>query len=490
MIIAFLRSRPVLTAVTVGTVIVMISGYFANHYDGHDQIVLGVTFIFCNAIAFRHTCNQGWKSVFTVGAVTATLTLASAIAGFSRLPDQVLHAHFVKGIEAGVQLGRPLLFPIACLPLLAMTMASAARYVMGRRVIGATVSFLAVGLLVSGMIAYARTIGPRTNISYPPPLGVSADELLQAAEQVPPEWRVDRVAEGREGPTAVELRDIEYGPHGWRNQLNLFRPANASSPVPVVVYIHGGWVVGDKDGEGYQTAWVHALLRSGIAVAPINYRLAPSPLEEGDPNGVPFPAQIQDCYAAIRFLRANSAKYGLDPNNIAVMGHSGGGHLAALAGLASDVEEFHKDGWNLEIDHRVKAAISLAGPTDVRVYEKQTNSFLQTLNLPNWEYCAAPSDFHSIVGMLIGGPLRDNMNKAVAASPVSYVSNDDPPVLLIHGFRDAVVAPHQSELLHCKLRAAEVESELHIVPGAGHPLAAHPGTATPIVQFLLKHLRQ
>jgi acetyl esterase/lipase len=483
-----LLSRPVLLATAVGMVIVMISGYAANFHDGHDGNVFGLTFILCNAIVFWYTRHQGWQQVFTVGAVTATLVLASAIAGFPRLPDQVLQAHFVKGIDAGLQLGKPLLIPIACLPLIAMTITSAARYVMGRRVIGAAVSILATGLVVSGMIAYARTIGPRTDISYPPPLGVSVDELLQSAEQVPPEWRIDPSADGLEVRTAVELRDIEYGPHGWRNQLNLFRPANTNSSVPVVVYIHGGgWIEGNKDNEGNQTPWVHALLRNGIAIAPINYRLAPSLAEGGDPNGVPFPAQIQDCYAAIRFLRANAAKYQLDPNNIAVMGHSAGGHLAALAGLASEVEEFHNDGWNLQVDHRVKAAISLAGPTDIRVHEKQTPLFLQTLNVPNWEYFGASSN--SCVEFLLGGPLRDNMKKALAASPVSYVSSDDPPILLMNGFRDVVVVPYQAELLHCKLRAAGVESELHIIPGAGHPLALHGGTATPIVQFLQKHLR-
>lgn len=483
-----LLSRPVLLTTGLGAVIVGISGYFANYYDGHDQIVFGVTFILCNVIAFCYTRHQGWKQVLTVGAVTATLFLASAIAGFSRLPDQVLQAHFVKGIDAGLQLGKPLLISIACLPLIAMTVASAARYAMGRRVVGAAVSILATGLVVSGMIAYARTIGPRTDISFPPPLGVSTDELLQSAEQVPPEWRVDPMDEGVEAPPAVELRDIEYGPHGWRNQLNLFRPANTNSSFPFVVYIHGGgWISEDKDIEGYQTPWVHALLRNGIAIAPINYRLAPSLAEGGDLNGVSFPAQIQDCFAAIRFLRANAAKYKLDPNNIAVMGHSAGGHLAALVGLASEVEEFHNDGWNLEVDHRVKVAISLAGPTDIRVYEKQTPMFLQTLNTPNWEYISSNSD--SCVELLLGGPLRDNMKKAVAASPVSYVSSDDPPILLMNGFRDVVVVPHQAELLHCKLRAAGVESELHIIPGAGHSLSAHPGTATPIVQFLKKHLR-
>ncbi|MCA9191352.1 MAG: alpha/beta hydrolase [Planctomycetales bacterium] len=489
MIVSTPRSRLVLAAVTGGLVIVMISGLLANYHDGHDQIVFAVTFILCNVIAFWHTRHQGWQSVFTVGAVTAALVLVSIVAAFPRLPDQVLRAQFVKGMDAGLQLGKPFLFPIACLPLLTMAFASAARYVMGRRVMGATVSILTAVMVLSGMVAYARTINPRAPISHRPPLGVSVDEVLQAAEQVPPEWQIDPMAEDREGPTAVELRDIEYGPHGWRNQLNLFRPTNVNSPVPVVVYIHGGWVIGDKDHDGYVAPWVHALLRNGIAIAPINYRLAASPVDAGDPNGVPFPAQIQDCYAAIRFLRANAAEYSLDPNNIAVMGHSGGGHLAALVGLASDVEEFNNDGWNLEIDHRVKAAISLAGPTNLCIYEKQTNLFLQTLNQPNWEYVLVSSDFHSTVGMLIGAPLRYNMKKAYAASPVSHVSSDDPPLLLVHGFRDAVVAPHQAELLHCELRAAGVESELHIIPGAGHFLGEHPGIATPIVDFLQKHLR-
>ena len=489
MFFAKLRLQPVLAATIVGAVSVMISGLMANYHDGHDGIVFGLVFFLCNAIAFWNTRNQGWRSVLMVGAVSASLLLVTMAASFPRLSDQVLRSHVIHGLTAGWQLGLPLLIPIAFFSLLAMAIASVARYTMGRRVIGAAMSVLAAGLVVFGMIAYARTLDPKASIEFPPPLGISTDELLQSAEAVPPEWKVYPAAEGRDVPTATELRDIAYGPHGWRNQLNLFRPADVDAPIPVVVYIHGGgWVIGDKD-EVHQTPWVHALLRNGIAIAPINYRLAPSQCEGGDSNGVPFPAQIQDCYAAIRFLRANAVKYNLDPGKIAVMGHSAGGHLAALVGLASDVKEFNNEGWNLEIDHRVKAALSLAGPTDLRILDSQAKFSLQTLNQPNWEYRGSTTDFDSVVGMLLGGPLRDNIEKAVAASPVSYVSSDDPPVLLMNGFRDAIVPPHQAELLHCKLRAAGVESELHLVPGAGHSLAACPGTSTPIVQFLQKHLK-
>ena len=327
-------------------------------------------------------------------------------------------------------------------------------------------------------------------VSPPPPLGASTDEVLLSAENVPPEWELDAIGKGSGKPEAIVTKDIQYGPHGWRNQLNLFRPKSVDKPVPVVVYLHGGWVIGDKDGEGYQEPWVDALLANGIAVAPINYRLAPSTYLGGDPNGTLFPAQIQDCYGAVRFLRKHAAEYKLDPNNIAVMGHSAGGHLAALAGLASDVEEFHTDGWNLEVDHRVQAAVVLAGVTDLRTTERQANYFAATLNFPSWEYLQIPDgDPTSAVGCLIGGSLRDNMETAIKASPVSHVSSNDPPILLIHGFRDIQVAVHQAETLYCLLRQAGVKSELHIIPGAGHPLAKHPGTSVPIVQFLRKHFR-
>ena len=107
MFFAKLRSQPVRAATIVGAVSVMISGLFANYYDGHDGIVFGLVFFLCNVIAFWHTRNQGWRSVLIVGAVSASLLLVTMAAGFPRLPDQVLRSHVIHGLTAGWKLGLP-----------------------------------------------------------------------------------------------------------------------------------------------------------------------------------------------------------------------------------------------------------------------------------------------------------------------------------------------------------------------------------------------
>jgi len=94
------------------------------------------------------------------------------------------------------------------------------------------------------------------------------------------------------------------------------------------------------------------------------------------------------------------------------------------------------------------------------------------------------------VPMLLGGPVAQNMDKAAKASPVSYVSEDDPPILLVYGFRDIVVPPHQGEYFHCLLRGAGVDSQLVLIPGAGHTLAEYPTSTEAIVEFFRSRLQR
>src|SRR5437868_4772034 len=152
-------------------------------------------------------------------------------------------------------------------------------------------------------------------------------------------------------------RDLEYVANGHeRNKLDLFVPESADGPLPLIIWVHGGgWQAGSKDGcpplRGGHT-------QRGYAVASINYRLS---------GHAPFPAQIEDCKAAIRWLRAHAKEYNLDPKRFGVWGSSAGGHLVALLGTSGDVKEFDV-GANLDQSSRVQAVCDYFGPTDFTVF--------------------------------------------------------------------------------------------------------------------------
>jgi acetyl esterase/lipase len=274
------------------------------------------------------------------------------------------------------------------------------------------------------------------------------------------------------------LLDIPYGPHGWRNTLDLHLPKGPGGLMPVVVYFHGG----DGVKEELPQKWALPLLDRGYAIAASNRR--PSSRDPRLPNPsneavAPFPAQIQDAKAAVRFLRASAEEYGLDPNRVAVMGHSEGGFLAALVAVAHDVPEFESDGWHQGTSCRVQAAVVLAAPLDLRIFDEQKRLHGQCLNLPAASF-AEPG---------VGGLFRSirNLDKAAWASPTTYVSSDDSPVLIISGFRDTTVPPHQADHFFGLLRQAGVEAQIALVAGASHGL--DDGTVGPTIgDFLDRQL--
>jgi acetyl esterase/lipase len=215
-------------------------------------------------------------------------------------------------------------------------------------------------------------------------------------------------------------------------------PEKADKPLPMIVWVHGGaWLAGSKEGAGPALAFV----RKGYAVASINYRLS---------QHARFPAQIEDCKAAIRWLRANAKSYGLDPDHIGVWGASAGGHLVALLGTSGDVKDLEGKDGPADQSSRVQAVVDWFGPTDVT---KMGGSH------------DGPDSPES---KLLGGPVQENREKAERANPIAYVSNDDPPFLILHGDRDATVPFSQSELLEEALRKAGVDVTFRPVKGAGH----------------------
>lgn len=239
-------------------------------------------------------------------------------------------------------------------------------------------------------------------------------------------------------------RDLPYVVDEHKRQkLDLYVPETGDGPLPVIIWIHGGgWQSGCKDAcpplrNGYA--------ERGYAVASINYRLS------GD---AVFPAQIEDCKAAIRWLRAHAEDYSLDPQRFGVWGSSAGGHLVALVGTSGDVKAFDV-GAHLDQSSRVQAVCDFFGPTD----------FVMFVTTPGYERHATAN---SPEARLIGGAVVENKAKAGLAKPVAYVSQDDPAFLIVHGDEDPTVPINQSQLLYDGLKMAGVSVHFHTIKGAGH----------------------
>lgn len=265
-------------------------------------------------------------------------------------------------------------------------------------------------------------------------------------------------------PEADVVRDVEYGTGGGRAlRMHLVKPKSTpKDPMPVVVYIHGGgWRGGSRDA-GVRP--LSRLAQRGYFGATVEYRLSAE---------ARFPAQIEDCKAAIRFLRSKAKEYGIDPDRIGVWGPSAGGHLVALLGTSGDVKELEGKGGAAEFSSRVQAVVDWFGPTD----------FLK-MGKNKIDHDAA----NSPESLLVGGPIQENKDKVAAANPVTYVTKDDPPFLIMHGDKDDLVPLGQSELLHAALRTAGVESKLHVVPGAGHGFGGRDLEAM-VDEFLDRHLK-
>lgn len=265
-------------------------------------------------------------------------------------------------------------------------------------------------------------------------------------------------------PDARVERDLVYARTPQKELLmDLYRPGQVSGPLPVVLWVHGGaWRVGNKDNP-----FAARLVGRGYAVASINYRLS---------QVATFPAQIHDAKAAVRWLRTHAGEYGLDAERIAAWGASAGGHIVALLGTTGGVAELEGDLGNPGVSSRVAAVVDFYGPTDLLQMNAQGSK--QDHDAPD-----------SPESLLIGGPIQQNKPAAQRANPITYVTKDDAPFLLVHGDRDGLVPAGQSQLLHEALRAAGVPSAIHIIPGAGHGFRGGPEMDPLVDEFLDRHLK-
>jgi acetyl esterase/lipase len=269
---------------------------------------------------------------------------------------------------------------------------------------------------------------------------------------------------------AREYRSLIYSMiDGYRPlELDVFVPTAATGTVPAVIWIHGGgFLAGSRQyppREWPAGLLFQALIDSGIAVVSIDYRHA---------REAPFPAQLHDVKAGVRYIRGHAEHFSIDPTRIAAWGESAGGHLAALLGLVYDDPALEGDNGFTDASSAVAAVIDFYGVSDVETMPKFGEAFPP-------EYRAmlpdvgpdAPDPLKTLLG---GSPLVEERGRRVA-SPVHYAHADAPPFLLVHGDADFIVPAAQSQQLAAALDAHGAANELVLLPGinhvfwGGHPL--------------------
>jgi acetyl esterase/lipase len=234
------------------------------------------------------------------------------------------------------------------------------------------------------------------------------------------------------GNSVAWITNVPYVDGGGpQQQLDLYIPTEQKN-MPLVVFVHGGgWEHGDKAGDSLNPNNLQ-LLWDGYAMASINYRLAPAAI---------WPAQIQDCKAAIRWLKAHAHEYGYDASRIAVVGESAGGQLVAVLGTTSGSKTFDV-GENLDSSSDVTCVVDLFGPADFTAFEGKF-SFL-------------------------GGAPKDHLDLARSASPINYVHRGEPAMLVVHGTADQLVPYIQAELLVGAMDKVGAPYYFHTVVGGGH----------------------
>lgn len=234
-------------------------------------------------------------------------------------------------------------------------------------------------------------------------------------------------------------RDVTYCTVGGVElKMDIYFPKNTTGITPLVVFIHGGgWSKGDK-GRGHGMTEFPALLEAGFTIASLNYRLAPE---------YKFPAMLEDVKCAIRFFRANADEYRIDPDKIGLWGESAGAHLASMIGLTDESAGFDV-GEHLDQSSRVQVVIDMSGPADLTV--DFSPAFIEAKNNAYPDY------------------------DMVKASPITYITSDDPPFLILQGDADPVVpiGSGQAQKLYDGLTAAGVEAQLVIVANGNHTLNA------------------
>jgi len=240
-------------------------------------------------------------------------------------------------------------------------------------------------------------------------------------------------------PGITEQKDIEYGKVGDRALLlDLYMPEKIDKPAPGLIFIHGGgWKSGNKNDYRY---YAMRYAKRGFVVASISYRFSQEAL---------FPGCVQDAKCAVRWMRANAKKYNVDPNRLAAAGGSAGGYLSMMIGYSSDVPEFEGDGGYPGVSSRVQAVVNLYGPCDL--------------------FCQEARDV-DVVKEFLGKSYDEDPELYKKASPITHITKDDPPTLILQGTIDDIVPAWQSDQLAAKLKETGVIVDYQKFEGWPHTM--------------------
>lgn len=275
------------------------------------------------------------------------------------------------------------------------------------------------------------------------------------------------IPQSTQGQVSIQ-RDLPYVENGHERQiLDIYAPKSKTNKVrPLIVWIHGGaWRAGNKKGVRWQP-----IVERGYVVASIHYRLS---------HHGTFPAQIHDCKAAIRWLRAHAEELQINPEKIGVWGSSAGGHLSALVGTSGNSPELEGTLGNLDHSSRVQAVCDWFGPTDFTLMNRQAGPTgvidHDALNSPE--------------SLLVGGAIFERTQVVQNANPMTHIDKNDPPILIVHGSADRLVPIGQSRIFHTKLKDHGVQSTFHIVLEGGHGRFRDPGVFDMCLDFFDTHLK-
>lgn len=281
-------------------------------------------------------------------------------------------------------------------------------------------------------------------------------------------WMFDKSVDAQDNIKIVN--DVKYLGDDRMETMDLYLPENfeGRGQQPAVLIIHGGgWYAGDK-GADREINIGTTLAKAGYVCASINYELAQNQNDEFMKTlATVWPKNLHDCKTAVRFLRKSARRLHVDPERIGVIGGSAGGHLAAMVALTGPDDGLDPTALYGEYSCRVQAAVPMYGGYDLVALAKDR-------------------------GMYDG--LSDELKKlCVDASPVTYASNDDPPMLLLHGTADELVPVSQSELLYAAMKKTDVPTEMVIVEDAPHSFHLQPeqrDLRPLVIGFFDQHLKK
>ncbi len=314
-----------------------------------------------------------------------------------------------------------------------------------------------VWLLAFPLLVVAADMGENEEAPPVPPGYASAGEALKAVTA----GKVPLISVPKNLPEGVTKElGIEYGKVGDRSlKLDLYHPMKPIQPLPAILFIHGGgWKGGDRSDMAF---YCIKYAERGYITATLSYRFS---------QEAPFPAAVSDAKCAVRFLRANASKYGIVPKQIAVSGNSAGGHLSMMTGYTSDVPELEGDGGNPGVSSRVQAVIDFYGPVDMTTeFARKQGVLKDFLGGKTWE--EAPDLYKK-------------------ASPITYLTPDDPPTLVIHGTTDDIVPIDQADTLAAKLKTLGIPFMYDRVEGWPHTMDLAEGVNIHCRYYLDKFLAE